>query len=66
MVKSCRAKPPTENTTLEQHKAELLEIFYNRWMFLDVKMEVLRDYQHLPCVKEALEKAYVSSELTTT
>jgi hypothetical protein len=34
-------------------------------MFLNVKMEVLGDYQHLRCVKEAIEKAYVSSELTT-
>ena len=30
------------------------------WMFLDDDVEEFGDYQHLPCVKEAIEKAYVS------
>ena len=34
-------------------------------MSLDVEMEVLGDYQHLPCVKEALEKADVLSKLSS-
>ena len=53
MVKSCRAMASWGNHYIRTRQMSLL----------DVKMEVLRDYQHLPCVKEAIKKADVSSEL---